>query len=960
MRITTLILGLCALGAPAHGIQALQGTAPGSSAHLRLPGGQPPRFTTSLETGGRMRHLVLERVSFRAPTFRVRAWVEGSGLVEVPVGEPTTYLGHVLGEPRSAVVASLTGRGLSARIDSGDGEVWLVEPDGRGRASESETAHRVRAEDPAALDFGPCGTDFVAATAPPPLPPQLPFDDLVPLDCLKQAEIAFDADFEYYQDYGSSVPNTVARIEEILAQVNFYYARDVKIVHQLTEIVVRTAPFYTPTSGGSLLNQFRSHWNQNMQHVPRDVTHLMTGKPGSLIEFGGLAFVGVVCTNSQYGWSMDGANIVGHEVGHNWGAPHCLDPSPCNNMCGACLLILPNTKRVIEDHRDSRGCLDDVGPFFRAVPPYATPETVRLRKNVFETSGPIELDVLANDHDGNCQPVSIVAFDAVSSRGAPIALVPAASLVDRPRLVYTPGDVFIGEDTFAYTIEDSSGQQATAVQRIEVLPTKLTHYWPFDETSGSTAADATGGGADGLGTVPGQWTPGMFDGALEFDGTQILTTGALSFPRPWSVSVWVRRRAGASGGSSIIESSNGSLRIQQPGGENVGVTRYSQGHSTFDYVAPLDTWVHLVFTGTTPDGTSLWVDGQFEGQVPALIRAPTGSIGRAASPLFATLDDLRVYDYELNATQIAQLHATGGRAEVPCPEDGGALVFPSAGLSWVPGPEAASHDVYLGTSYSAVRNATNASPEFQGNQAGTTFVPGPLTPNVTYYWRVDEVGSSTAVGDVWQFDPAEVEHWRLDETSGTVASNSGAGPDGTYAGGTQLGQPGATGVLGNSITLDGVDDRVSIPALDLDTDRMTITCWLRRDGSQLDWAGIVFSRAANTTAGLNFGTDEELRYHWNGGAWPWNSGLVVPDNEWVFVALVVEPGAGTIYLGQGGSLTSATNATGHAAEEFDGTLFIGRDNGFSNRDFKGSIDDVRIYRAALTASEVETLYTNSQ
>ena len=65
----------------------------------------------------------------------------------------------------------------------------------------------------------------------------------------------------------------------------------------------------------------------------------------------------MVCGGYAYGWSLDSAGIIGHETGHNWGAGHCHDTSPCNNQCGACLNIAPNTKRIIEAHRDSRTCL---------------------------------------------------------------------------------------------------------------------------------------------------------------------------------------------------------------------------------------------------------------------------------------------------------------------------------------------------------------------------------------------------------------------------------------------------------------------------------------------------------------------------------------------------------------------------------------------------------------------------
>ena len=66
-------------------------------------------------------------------------------------------------------------------------------------------------------------------------------------------------------------------------------------------------------------------------------------------------------------------------------------------------------------------------------------------------------------------------------------------------------------------------------------------------------------------------------------------------------------------------------------------------------------------------------------------------------------------------------------------------------LSWTAGVAAESHDVYFG--------ATNP-PAFIDNQAlaETTYSPGPLTFNTTYYWRINEVqGSEVFAGPFWSF-----------------------------------------------------------------------------------------------------------------------------------------------------------------------------------------------------------------
>ena len=64
-------------------------------------------------------------------------------------------------------------------------------------------------------------------------------------------------------------------------------------------------------------------------------------------------------------------------------------------------------------------------------------------------------------------------------------------------------------------------------------------------------------------------------------------------------------------------------------------------------------------------------------------------------------------------------------------------------LTWSAVAGADSYDVYFGTT---------APGSFQGNQTGTEFVPGVLSPHTVYYWRVDTVNAyGTTIGTVWSF-----------------------------------------------------------------------------------------------------------------------------------------------------------------------------------------------------------------
>ncbi len=64
-------------------------------------------------------------------------------------------------------------------------------------------------------------------------------------------------------------------------------------------------------------------------------------------------------------------------------------------------------------------------------------------------------------------------------------------------------------------------------------------------------------------------------------------------------------------------------------------------------------------------------------------------------------------------------------------------------LTWVPGRNADSHNLYFGKSN---------PPEYKGNQKEQGFDPGRLESNATYFWRVDEVTSDGVVpGELWSF-----------------------------------------------------------------------------------------------------------------------------------------------------------------------------------------------------------------
>lgn len=83
------------------------------------------------------------------------------------------------------------------------------------------------------------------------------------------------------------------------------------------------------------------------------------------------------------------------------------------------------------------------------------------------------------------------------------------------------------------------------------------------------------------------------------------------------------------------------------------------------------------------------------------------------------------------------------------PENGWTKTDPDAVLHWVrQSTNEVSFNVYFGT------NSTLGAMEFRGNQTNTTYCPGTLKTNQTYYWRIDSVTNSLGApitGEVWSF-----------------------------------------------------------------------------------------------------------------------------------------------------------------------------------------------------------------
>ncbi len=205
-------------------------------------------------------------------------------------------------------------------------------------------------------------------------------------------------------------------------------------------------------------------------------------------------------------------------------------------------------------------------------------------------------------------------------------------------------------------------------------------------------------------------------------------------------------------------------------------------------------------------------------------------------------------------------------------------------------------------------------------------------------------------------------HYKLDETTGTVATDTRSGFDGAYTGGVTLGQAGAIPATINSVKLNGTTGYVACPPLNLNSNLVTMTGWFNSTANQVQRTGLIFCRAGTTLAGLRVGAntnDNLLGYLWGNNNFS-NSTLLLPNGTWTFVALVIRPTQAIVYMmPKGGSMQSASFSTTNPPQAFDAELELGQDlNGGPGRIFNGSMDDVQIYDRALSATEIQNLAAN--
>lgn len=326
-----------------------------------------------------------------------------------------------------------------------------------------------------------------------------------------------------------------------------------------------------------------------------------------------------------------------------------------------------------------------------------------------------------------------------------------------------------------------------------------------------------------------------------------------------------------------------------------------------------------------------------------------------------------------NVWYFATFPSAPGMAENPVPASGSFNVNTSRTLSWTSGIYSTSHDIYFGTAFNDVNNAGTSSPEFKGNASTACYNPSGLDGNnVTYYWRIDEKNNQgTTKGTVWHYttgtaDPNLVGWWKFDEGSGTIAyDSSGHNNNGTINGGAGWG----TGRISGALNFDGSDDYVNVPDIDNSLDapsQITIAAWMKPNvmnqtqmivtkqpsGTEMTFisGNYVFQMDPDPGNSLEF--SHQIDPHFNQVYYN-STHSIITAGVWQHVAVTLKAGDSVKFYRNGVSVGTSAQTQPFGIVN-DQPLRIGkRQNAVL---FNGSIDDVRVYNRALSASEIQQIY----
>lgn len=231
------------------------------------------------------------------------------------------------------------------------------------------------------------------------------------------------------------------------------------------------------------------------------------------------------------------------------------------------------------------------------------------------------------------------------------------------------------------------------------------------------------------------------------------------------------------------------------------------------------------------------------------------------------------------------------------------------------------------------------------------------------YSRVPQVcsgGQWMALGPVISSDSLTttglVGWWKLDDGTGTTATDATGGSDGTLKGGAVW----TSGRFDGAVAFNGSSQYINIPvtaALNATTDKVTVSAWFKANATGSPEKRIVSMPSSETAGSERYAltlNGNKLKFWVGKNAGDDSVATAFTDTtQWHHAVGVYDGTTMTLYLDGVEVGSKNTQYSGNIRDHTNGNLQIGRYGPDWGQYFDGKIDDVRIYYRALSASEIQ-------
>ncbi len=348
------------------------------------------------------------------------------------------------------------------------------------------------------------------------------------------------------------------------------------------------------------------------------------------------------------------------------------------------------------------------------------------------------------------------------------------------------------------------------------------NWWKFDDASGLTAVDSTGGVNGTLTNFPGdnsQWVAGQISGALDFNTTDYVTAAVSdsNYLGATTIAVWAKIDTGGGFREFVTKNANDSstrtpfeFRTNNAATPTLVFTRANDS-TLCNYNGPsvnLNAWAHYVVVAGANVNVppTFYVNGVATTGVDAgscsISGAPTGTnanirIGLRPDNVVkmdGSMDDMRIFNWSLSSQNVTDLYNEGFPINafpttVNMNITGNVITLSGTGTSWTAGtPGTPTFTLSGGTGASitsqTITDATHATITLNaGSATGALTITDPSTSATTSVTVVHSYATTAVTDSNWKFSP----YGWYSNGNGSLGANNIVG-NSTYA---QAVNPGA-------------------------------------------------------------------------------------------------------------------------------------------------------------------------